>query len=48
MDYIISTPCGTLRGVPGKHPGTAAYRGIRYASAGRWEYPTQVTAWEGE
>ena len=48
MDHIISTPCGTLRGVPGKHPGTSAYKGIRYATAGRWEYPTQVTAWEGE
>ena len=48
MDYIISTPCGTLRGVPGKNPGTSAYKGIRYATAGRWEYPAQITFWEGE
>ena len=47
MDYIINTPCGTLKGVAGRVPGTAAYKGIRYATAGRWEYPRQVTAWEG-
>jgi len=47
MDYLVTTPCGTLQGCPGKHPGTAAYKGIRYATAGRWEYPTQVTAWDG-
>ena len=44
---IIQTPCGAIRGCPGKHPGTTAYKGIRYATAGRWEYPRQVTAWEG-
>ena len=48
MDYIVTTPCGTLRGCEGRVPGTAAYKGIRYATAGRWEYPTQVTSWEGE
>ena len=47
MDYIINTPCGTLQGCAGRLPGTAAYKGIRYATAGRWEYPTQVTGWEG-
>ena len=47
MDYIISTPCGELRGTAGRVPGTAAYKGIRYATAGRWEYPKQVTGWEG-
>ena len=44
---IRNTPCGAIRGVPGKHPGTVAFKGIRYATAGRWEYPTQVTHWEG-
>ena len=48
MDYIVKTPCGTLRGVAGRVPGTAAYKGIRYATAGRWEYPVEVTSWEGE
>ena len=47
MDYVISTPCGQLRGTAGRVPGTVAYKGIRYATAGRWEYPKQVTAWEG-
>ena len=47
MDYIISTPCGELQGTAGRVPGTAAYKGIRYATAGRWEYPQQVKHWEG-
>ena len=44
---IIKTPCGEIMGTPGRIPGTIAYKGIRYATAGRWEYPQQVTAWEG-
>lgn len=47
MDYIVSTPCGKVQGVAGRRNGTAAYKGIRYATAGRWEYPTEVTHWEG-
>ena len=47
MDYIINTLCGAVQGTAGRNPGTAAYKGIRYATAGRWEYPVQVTAWEG-
>lgn len=47
MNYIVNTPCGSLQGGPGRLPGTAAYKGIRYATAGRWEYPRQVTSWEG-
>ena len=47
MDYIISTPCGQVRGTAGRVAGTVAYKGIRYATAGRWEYPTQVTHWDG-
>ena len=48
MDYIVTTPCGTLRGCEGRVKGTAAYKGIRYATAGRWEYPVQVKHWDGE
>ena len=44
---IIKTPCGEIRGTAGRVPGTIAYKGIRYATAGRWEYPKQVTSWEG-
>jgi len=47
MDYIVTTPCGPVQGCPGRVSGTAAYKGIRYATAGRWEYPKQVTGWEG-
>ena len=47
MEYIVNTPCGAVQGVAGRVPGTVAFKGIRYATAGRWEYPQQVTAWEG-
>ena len=47
MDYIVTTPCGPVKGCAGRVEGTVAYKGIRYATAGRWEYPTQVTSWEG-
>ena len=47
MDFIINTPCGQIKGCTGRVPGTVAYKGIRYATAGRWEYPKQVTSWEG-
>ena len=47
MNYIVNTPCGPVQGCPGRVSGTVAYKGIRYATAGRWEYPKQVTSWEG-
>ncbi len=47
MEYLVNTPCGPVQGCAGKQPGTTAFKGIRYATAGRWEYPTQVTAWDG-
>ena len=47
MKYLVSTPCGTLQGCAGRKEGVAAYKGIRYATAGRWEYPKEVTGWEG-
>lgn len=47
MEYYVNTPCGPLRGTAGRLPGTAAYKGIRYATAGRWEPPVQVTSWDG-
>ena len=47
MDYIVNTPCGPVKGCEGNLPGVAAYKGIRYATAGRWEYPVQVSHWEG-
>ena len=47
MDYIVNTPCGALRGVPTENENVIAYKGIRYATAGRFEYPKEVTNWEG-
>ena len=47
MDYLVNTPCGTVRGTKANVPGVIAYKGIRYATAGRWEYPRQVKSWEG-
>lgn len=42
-----NTPCGAIRGTGCQWPGVAAYKGIRYATAGRWEYPQPVTHWDG-
>ena len=47
MDHIINTPCGSLRGTATRIDGVVAYKGIRYATAGRFEYPREVTSWEG-
>ncbi|MBE5777401.1 MAG: carboxylesterase [Clostridiales bacterium] len=33
--------------MPGRVEGTAAFKGIRYATANRWEYPVPVTHWDG-
>lgn len=44
---IRLTSCGPITGVQARAPGVTAYKGIRYAAAGRWEYPKQVTRWEG-
>ncbi len=47
MEYMINTPCGPIRGTGCRLAGVRAFKGIRYATAGRWEYPEQVTGWEG-
>ena len=47
MDYIVHTPCGTIKGVKGRVEGTVAYKGIRYAKARRFEYPQIITEWDG-
>lgn len=47
MKDIISTPCGLIRGVASSNPGVTAYKGIRYATAQRWQHPKLVTHWEG-
>ena len=47
MEKLITTPCGQIQGTDCRLEGVVAFKGIRYATAGRWEYPKQVTAWEG-
>lgn len=47
MTDTIMTKCGEIRGTTCQWEGIRAYKGIRYATAGRWEYPTAVTHWEG-
>ena len=47
MARTIMTKCGEIRGTDCRYPGVTAFKGIRYATAGRWEYPTIVTGWEG-
>lgn len=47
MNKIITTPCGQIRGTTCRLEHVTAFKGIRYATAGRWEYPTPVTHWDG-
>ncbi len=47
MKEIINCPCGAIRGTASRYEGVTAYKGIRYATAGRWEYPRQVCSWDG-
>lgn len=47
MSDTIMTKCGEVRGTHCQWDGVTAYKGIRYATAKRWEYPTLVTQWEG-
>ena len=46
MEYIVNTPCGKIKGDKVKD-NIVAYKGIRYATAKRFEYPKLVTKWEG-
>lgn len=46
MSDTIMTKCGEIRGTTCQWDGVTAYKGIRYAAAGRWEYPTIVTHWD--
>lgn len=43
-EKVVSCSCGMLRGVT--DGVTAVFKGIRYAVAGRWEYPSRVTGWD--
>ena len=47
MKKIITTPCGKMQGTSCRMPNVVAFKGIRYATAGRWEYPKEVKGWDG-
>lgn len=47
MREIITTTCGEIRGTTCQWDGVTAFKGIRYATAGRWEYPKLVEHWDG-
>lgn len=47
MEHYLQTDCGAIQGTTGTDPAVSAYLGIRYAQAGRWEYPTLTGAWQG-
>lgn len=41
----INTPCGKIRGL--EFDNHYQFRGIKYANAKRWQYPTEITSWSG-
>lgn len=43
---ILETPLGKIRGLETEE-GIQRFAGVRYAFAGRWEYPRQAGAWKG-
>lgn len=45
-EITIETACGRLKGIDSE-TGVHKFLGVRYATAGRWEYPKEVTRWEG-
>ena len=47
MNKIVTTPCGQVQGTSCRLDNVTAFKGIRYATARRWEYPTPVTHWDG-
>ena len=47
MVHLRITRCGPVRGIAGAAEGVSAYLGIRYARAGRWQYPELTGAWQG-
>ncbi len=47
MEKLIATPCGKIQGCDCRIPGVVAFKGVRYATAGRWQYPELVKSWEG-
>ena len=47
MTRIINTPCGQIKGAKTSIDGVYVFKGIKYATAKRFEYPKEITSWEG-
>lgn len=47
MEKILNTPCGMIKGIKENDSKVISYKGIRYATAKRFEYPTIVEKWDG-
>ena len=47
MNKTIITPCGSIKGIDSSIKDVLAFKGIRYATAKRFEKPIEVTSWEG-
>ena len=47
MNKTITTPCGSIKGIDSSIKDVLAFKGIRYATAKRFEKPIEVTSWEG-
>lgn len=45
INPVITTPCGEIEGLINNNH--YEFKGIRYATAKRWEYPEEVTSWDG-
>ena len=44
-EYTLQTACGAVKGI--EKENSILFQGIRYAMAERFEYPKQVTHWDG-
>ncbi len=44
---ILNTSCGAIQGIQDAENHVNIFKGIRFATAGRFEYPRKVTHWEG-
>lgn len=44
-EVVVRTPCGEVKGM--EKESSILFQGIRYATAERFEYPEQITHWDG-
>lgn len=47
MDLIVNTPCGKIQGIESNVKDVIVFKGIRYATSNRFQYPNLISSWEG-